>query len=201
MILMVRHEFNLGHAEGNIDACLSLYAEGLKRDGVIGAADQNICATAHADRGISGNTGVPAHQNSLVDRHVRWRQNRPCKNRIVRYAGIEPELFDHALIEFALIPGSNPECAEQLPCGTEDKARAPFDAAGQLSNSDGTGKVGPTRTSSVAAFGAGDARLGKPSTLSAATGEAGLKLLCTKIDSDRDLDPGQSKAQCGHLGY
>ena len=105
MILMVRHEFNLGHAQGHVDACLSLYAEGLKGDGVIGAANQNICATAHADRGISGNTGVPAHQNSLVDRHVRWRQNRPCKNRIVRYAGIEPELFDHALIEFALILG------------------------------------------------------------------------------------------------
>ena len=61
MILMVRHEFNLGYAQGYVDACLSLYAEGLKGDGVIGAANQKICATAHADRGISGNTGVPAH--------------------------------------------------------------------------------------------------------------------------------------------
>ena len=29
MILMVRHEFNLGHAQGYVDACLSLYAEGV----------------------------------------------------------------------------------------------------------------------------------------------------------------------------
>ena len=72
--LTSRTEFQAFQSGGNVQSDLALHAERLKRDGVVGAADQHIAPGADADRGAALHAGIRAGE--IARRQTRDRQAR-----------------------------------------------------------------------------------------------------------------------------
>ena len=79
--LTSRTEFQAFQTGGDVDADLALHAERLKRDGIVGAADQNVAADADTERGAALGTGISAGE--IARRQLRdGCENTP--SRVIR---------------------------------------------------------------------------------------------------------------------
>src|SRR3954467_2951860 len=76
-----RLQLDIGNSGRHVQAGLALHAERLQREGIRGAADQEVAAAADADRRVGADAAVIAGEFAAADPGVR-RVHRPRQLRL-----------------------------------------------------------------------------------------------------------------------
>src|SRR5258705_870519 len=125
--LTSRPQFQACQSGGNADANLALYAEGLQRDRIGGAADQHIAADADAERRAALCADIIAGKAARPEPRDRC-EHAPGQRRFLGDAEIESDFADSGDVAvFRHAVGA--QHAAEIGDGTDDEADAGAAAA------------------------------------------------------------------------
>src|SRR5581483_697151 len=121
-VLSSRTQFQAFQTGGDAQADLALQAERLKRDRVVGAADQHVAAGTDADSRAALRASIIAGEIARTE-PLRRREHAPGQCGLLRDAEIDADLPDGGDIE-VVGPAADAEHATEIGDGSHDEADA-----------------------------------------------------------------------------